>query len=123
MNMTKTFVHDRKDHTDKHTPFEHDRKCKTTTNIFWSYSPVQIYQLNDFFSFLSFPSYSPIQVGRLNDFFHLYFFSHIHRFFGQVQRLMFIGVIFGHVLTFTFVCVNFIWSYSNPFLVILIGSK
>ena len=32
MNMTKNFVHDQKDHTDKHTPLEHDRKCMTMTN-------------------------------------------------------------------------------------------
>ena len=32
MNMTKKFVHDRKDHTDKNKPLEHDQKCTTTTN-------------------------------------------------------------------------------------------
>ena len=47
-------------------------------NIFWSYSPVQVRRFNEFISFLR----------------HFHFFSHIHRFFGQVQQLMFVGVIF-----------------------------
>ena len=32
MNMTQKFVHDQKDHTDKHKPLEHDQKSMTTTN-------------------------------------------------------------------------------------------
>ena len=82
-------------------------------NFVWSYSPVQVCCLNDFFHlyffghihpfkfvvliifpFILFQSYSPVQFRCLNDIFHLYFFGHIHQFFGQVQRLMFIGVIF-----------------------------
>ena len=41
----------------------------------------------------------PFKFVVLMNLFHLYFFGHIHRFFGQVQQLMFVGVIF--------------WSCSN----------
>ena len=87
-------------------PIQDDRKI-----IFWSYSP----------------RYSPVQDLCFNEFIsflrHFYFFGHIHWFFSQVQRLMFVGVIFGHVLSFTLLGVNFIPSYSNPFSVILNRSK
>ena len=56
----------------------------------------------------------------LMDLFHLYFFGRIHRFFGQVQQLIFVSVIFWSCST---VHVNFVRSYSNPFLVILNRSK
>ena len=65
---------------------ENVRQRKTITgeydriknNIFRSYSPVQVRRFNEFISFLL----------------HFYFFGQIHRFFGQVQQLMFVGVIF-----------------------------
>ena len=50
----------------------------TSTLSFWSYLTVQVHYFNEFISFLC----------------HFYFFNHIHWFFSQVQRLMFVGVIF-----------------------------
>ena len=54
---------------------------------------------------------------------NLYFFGHIHRVFGQVQWLMYVGVIFWSRSNVHVRWYDFFWSYSNPFSVILNGSK
>ena len=36
----------------------------------------------------------PFEFFVLMNLFNFYFFGHIHQFFGKVQRLMFVGVIF-----------------------------
>ena len=69
--------------TDSRWPSEYDQKISTwpkTSHRQTIFVPSFIYVTN-----------FPYEIMNL---FHFYFFGHIHWFFGQVQRLMFVGVIF-----------------------------